>query len=62
MSSEAKKRGGVRIMKLMLGNTRIEFRLDYCSAENQEELEKECLKRMTRIASLAMSAIRKDAS
>lgn len=62
MSSEAKKRGGVRIMKLMIGNTRIEFRLDYCSAENQEEREREYLKRMTRIASLAMSAIHKDAS
>lgn len=44
------------------GNTRIEFRLDYCSAENQEEREREYLKRMTRIASLAMSAIHKDAS
>lgn len=49
-------------MKLMIGNTRIEFRLDYCSAENQEEREREYLKRMTRIASLAMSAIHKDAS
>ncbi len=62
MSRKVKEKGGVRTMKFMLGNTRIEFRLDYCSAENQEEREKECLKRMTRIASLAMSSVRKNAS
>lgn len=49
-------------MKLQIGNTRIEFRTDYCSAENQSELEQERLKRMSRKASLALAAVRIKAS
>lgn len=49
-------------MKLQIGNTRIEFRTDFCSAENQRELEQEYLRKMSRCASLALSAVHKKAS
>ena len=49
-------------MELQIGNARIKFLTTFCSAENQDEKEQESLKRMSRIASLALAAVHIKAS
>lgn len=49
-------------MKLTIGNTRIEFRTDYCSEENQQELERQYLQQISRNASLALASSHNKAS
>lgn len=41
---------------MKIGNTKIQFRTDFCSAENQKEVNKARLKRIAQKAQIALSA------
>lgn len=43
-------------MKMTIGNTKIEFRTDFCSAENQAEIDEARLKRIAQQAQTALEA------
>ena len=49
-------------MKLLIGNTQVELREDYCADENQKEVQAVPLMRVTRCAALALALVHTKAS